>query len=106
MIKTEHLRDLVIADMEALAVTDERSIMILAMGRAAQAALADEVERLASTGATPERIAAYRRERTDALNRWLEDQISGLPDGAVRSAHIAGDRRDHAAVAEVLAQIG
>lgn len=106
MKDTETLRGIVLADLEAIGATDERSIMILAMGRAAQAALADEVERLASTGASPERIAQYRAERTDELNRWIEDQISGLGDGTIRAAHITGDRRDHAAAAEVLAQIG
>jgi hypothetical protein len=71
MIDEKDLREMVTSDAADLGVTDSDSIMILAIMRAAQAALANEVNRMMVDGANAPGIEAYREVRTAQLDRWV-----------------------------------
>jgi len=83
-ISTNHLGDQIRHDAHALGIADERSVVVLAIGRIAQAALMAEVESLTSTGAARQDIEAFRAERTAQLNAWIAAEVARIDSDVER----------------------
>jgi hypothetical protein len=83
-ISTHQLGTQITRDAHALGITDERSVVVLAIGRIAQAALGAEVETLTSAGAAHRDIEAFRSERIAKLNAWISSEVARLSSDVER----------------------
>lgn len=85
------IKSTVLADAADVGTCDPQSIMILAIGRVAQATLAAEILRMEADGASAEDVEAFSAERGAQLDRWIalqceEARIRGVVRDELRSA--------------------